>query len=1314
MLKSRFISIITSCLLAGSLFATDNTLLFDGDNDYIELGDKKIKLKTGSWELWFNVKDFTNGDCLISQFDGDGGNDIGGRVCINSDSKLLFTIDNKEGTEESDGSKITSTSRIEKDTWYHLAVTWDDDNNSPSQKLYINGILETESSDYNGTKGIETGSNPLTLGSKKVGDNTLNVEITEVAIWSDERTEDEIKEDKKGNIPIDSDNLEAYYNFKDISNNTLDDLTNNDKDGKLENFDSSSLITSEFDFNLQTKAVGFGKALILNGTDNYITLGTAKDMKIANHSFTVESWIKSYYLDNNDQTILGTDANGSKNYGLHLTIRDKQPYLGFYKNDIIGGSLKAQNRWYHLAYRYDLDTETQSILINGNEVVSETGREPFLNDTANLQIGKWGNGNYFNGEIDELRIWDTYRTITDIKDNMFNFNIDLTSSDLVAYYNFNDSDADDSINSFNGILEDNIGFTDSSIAKDTTPPTITFKPTDGTLDFDRHQNIYIIFSESIKNEDGTEITNINVDNLITMEKGDNNESTQPVDVVINNRKTIITIKGNSDWDSQTTYNIKINKVKGLWDNLTSESNITLKTAKDETAPYIQYGTFRDGKDTDISLSSDIRVTYNEPIQDIDLTKITLEKDKDKDNIDITVWMSDDKKTIIINPTNDLEPITNYTLNLVAVTDSINNAQGYDDVKNFKTAVKLEQPTNLTVNNLSTNTLTLNWLDNSIGEEGYYILQNNNIIKTLDANITTANISELNIETSYYFEVKSFKGDLNSKVTNISIITNSCETGYKDLNNVCTPKTCQDDDYNCPSCVGNQTLDKTANNGAGNCVNPTCSSSQYLKDGVCITPAQPTPIKPTKPEVVEPEVVEPEVVEPEIVEPEIVEPEIVEPEKTESELIEEKIEEFKNIVKNDNGTLSLENTTFNIPDDIDIQINDDGSIQYDVKIENGSAEIKASNSGEIAIAIKTANGETVTLEAPAGTDIQVSDDGSITQTFNSDSNSEVKVIANAKGEVVASVAIPKALAQREDKDIAFQAMPNATTVISEDGTLTSKNEVINDNEKVETSIEVSPNGGLKTIIVLFTENDKRDLREDKYTQDRKITYSIKDLFTQASLKVSSNDIKVNFTAKDKFSFKTETNSNRAITNSKITTITPNGKAKFEEIRKFNGERFLKLVDGESYISSKKGYMKMDIDYSLPKANKLTSNVLKIKKGWNLLSLPINQSIETTNLNAELIYTYDNDNWIKNPKILNYNNGFWLKSSINQNIKLDDNGDEYRTDFSQLTQGWNLVGTGIDLYNIKDSYKFKSVWSYKDIWQNSAEKIEAGQGFWVFIR
>ncbi|WP_424101523.1 hemopexin repeat-containing protein [Moorena producens] len=153
-----------------------------------------------------------------------------------------------------------------------------------------------------------------------------------------------------------------------------------------------------------------------DGINDYIELPYAPDLKLTNHSFTVSAWVK--VNDNSlgsDLPILGTDEPNEQNKGLHLNIRDRKPYMGFFNNDTPGSTpIKSGNYYSCVTWRYDKNKKEQTIFLNGIYDARSVGRKPF-HGTGKLNIGSWASKRYFNGKIDEVRIYDRALSDEEIK-----------------------------------------------------------------------------------------------------------------------------------------------------------------------------------------------------------------------------------------------------------------------------------------------------------------------------------------------------------------------------------------------------------------------------------------------------------------------------------------------------------------------------------------------------------------------------------------------------------------------------------------------------------------------------------------------------------------------------------------------------------------------------------------------------------------------------------------------------------------------------------------------------------------------------------
>lgn len=117
----------------------------------------------------------------------------------------------------------------------------------------------------------------------------------------------------------------------------------------------------------------------------------------------------------------------------------------------------ALNTWYHVAVTYNGSVE--SIYINGSvdTSYSTSGNVSTPLYTENISIGaynwnnftqRWG---FFNGFIDELRVWNISRTQALIQ-AMMNSELSGTEPGLMGYWRFNGNVLDGSPNGNNGTI----------------------------------------------------------------------------------------------------------------------------------------------------------------------------------------------------------------------------------------------------------------------------------------------------------------------------------------------------------------------------------------------------------------------------------------------------------------------------------------------------------------------------------------------------------------------------------------------------------------------------------------------------------------------------------------------------------------------------------------------------------------------------------------------------------------------------------------------------------------------------------------------
>jgi hypothetical protein len=111
--------------------------------------------------------------------------------------------------------------------------------------------------------------------------------------------------------------------------------------------------------------------------------------------------------------------------------------------------------WYHLAGTYD--GKVMTVFVNGEAIGSRHFVGPISIDDSDLMIGKgdpqYSSGEFFDGDIDDIRIWNVARSPDQIRTGM---NTRLTGKEpgLVACWTFDDGTAkDSSTNGNNGVLD---------------------------------------------------------------------------------------------------------------------------------------------------------------------------------------------------------------------------------------------------------------------------------------------------------------------------------------------------------------------------------------------------------------------------------------------------------------------------------------------------------------------------------------------------------------------------------------------------------------------------------------------------------------------------------------------------------------------------------------------------------------------------------------------------------------------------------------------------------------------------------------------
>ena len=209
---------------------------------------------------------------------------------------------------------------------------------------------------------------------------------------------------------------------------------------------------SERSVNVQSSVLQF------DGSNDFVNLGSPADFAFGSGTFTMEAWIRTTVTDNTRMDIVSLGKTGVNDRGAFLFVENgKLAFDTFGSVDVISTAAVNDQAWHHVAVtrsgttiKFYIDGD---LAATNNQTVTLT-----VTQGASTIGGETVGAKYFNGQMDDVRIWSTARTATEIKAN-YNQQLAGTETGLKAYYRFDDDHtktdvADLTSNNNDGVLTD--------------------------------------------------------------------------------------------------------------------------------------------------------------------------------------------------------------------------------------------------------------------------------------------------------------------------------------------------------------------------------------------------------------------------------------------------------------------------------------------------------------------------------------------------------------------------------------------------------------------------------------------------------------------------------------------------------------------------------------------------------------------------------------------------------------------------------------------------------------------------------------------
>ena len=347
----------------------------------------------------------------------------------NSAIELATTSDNRLKVKVADKTIVSDKAfDYEQGTWAHVALVYNNEGNVSAYYNYEQLISAAEVGEYNG-------EGAYVFGASVDGSGHFAGKMHGARIWDKVLTPARLQTNSLTMLSGAESNLIAYYPMSEAKGSVLADKAHG--------------------ANLEMRGAEWanpeGRAAAFNGKDQYLKLSSGSSCVVDNTmDYTIETWFKA---DEAQQTATiisngrgdGEDMGGSLNlFALNL----EEGRLVFHNNGVrvaCDGSY-ADNDWHHVAVAVNRTSGRAQIYVDGKlntyfEAADLGGiAAAYIHLGArvwtpadNLQQEKADN--FFKGEIDEVRVWNLYKSETLVENGNSN-RLDGAEKGLLAYYPF--------------------------------------------------------------------------------------------------------------------------------------------------------------------------------------------------------------------------------------------------------------------------------------------------------------------------------------------------------------------------------------------------------------------------------------------------------------------------------------------------------------------------------------------------------------------------------------------------------------------------------------------------------------------------------------------------------------------------------------------------------------------------------------------------------------------------------------------------------------------------------------------------------------
>lgn len=378
-----------------------NALDFNGSSNWIDCG-AGFQYSDLTISGWFYADSISTFERIIQLGRSSGG--IGFGVGWDNSSKLIAWWN--DGTET---VRLGNTS-LSTGKWYHFAMTRD----SSEVKIYVNGV---DDSGTGGQTGWGSTNNNLELGRKAGGGQYMDGKLSNVAIYNQVISAEDIKYLYNGGTP------QTSLSFEPTSWWKLDNLTtgiqdsgsasnNGTNNGATEVASNVAVNQWNFDNVSQAQTPNWSSALDFSGSNQWIDCGV--DSSIDTGDLSVAFWFNKDSSASGFQYVFNS-GSGSAKAGFVFAFSGTNIYIGrktlthtaaFTTYTNIGISA---DKWHHIALTYNDTSNNFIAYLDGQSVHNSTGTTATNAASSEIIFGRISNvaSSYYKGKINNAAIFNT-------------------------------------------------------------------------------------------------------------------------------------------------------------------------------------------------------------------------------------------------------------------------------------------------------------------------------------------------------------------------------------------------------------------------------------------------------------------------------------------------------------------------------------------------------------------------------------------------------------------------------------------------------------------------------------------------------------------------------------------------------------------------------------------------------------------------------------------------------------------------------------------------------------------------------------------